>query len=401
MSGIVIVGGGQAGAALAAKARALDADVAIPLIGAEADLPYQRPPLSKGYLLGDMARERLYLRPSEFYDDNAITLRLGAPVAGIDTAARRSEVGGDGLGYDHLALTTGSVPVPLPAAIGGELDGVFTVRTLADIDRMEPNFQAGARVLIVGGGYIGLEAAAVAGKLGLKVPLVEMSERFLGRVASRETADIVRAVHVEHGVDIREGVGLERLVGEGRVTGAVLSDGTMLALDFAVIGIGIRPDTRLAEAAGIACDYGIAVDAMGQTSEPGVWAAGDCASFDYRGRRLRLESVQNAIDQAEAVAANMLGADTGYVPKPWFWSDQYDMKLQIAGLNTGYDRVVQRGGARPCSLWYYAQDQLLAVDAVDAARDYMVGKRLIEAGKSPDPAVIADPDTDLKALLKA
>ena len=401
MSGIVIVGGGQAGASLAAKARALDPDVPITLIGAEIDPPYQRPPLSKAYLLGEMARERLYLRPSDWYAESRITLRLDQPASAIDLAAKTVHAGGSDIPYDQLALTTGSVAVHLPASIGGELDGVFTVRTLRDVDHMEPCFQPGARLLVVGGGYIGLEAAAVAAKLGVKVTLVEMAERILGRVASAETADIVRELHHEHGVDIREGVGLERLTGDQRVTGSVLTDGSHVDADFVIVGIGIRPDTRLAEAAGIACDNGIAVDALGQTSADGVWAAGDCTSFPWKGGRLRLESVQNAIDQAECVAANMLGAGAPYEPKPWFWSDQYDMKLQIAGLNTGYDRVVRRGEGRPCSLWYYAGDRLLAVDAVDAARDYMVGKRLIEAGKSPDPDAIADPQTDLMALLRA
>jgi 3-phenylpropionate/trans-cinnamate dioxygenase ferredoxin reductase subunit len=278
---------------------------------------------------------------------------------------------------------------------------VFTVRSLADIDRMQPFFSRNARVLVVGGGYIGLEAAAAAAKLGLDVVLVEMAERILGRVAASETADVIRAAHEEHGVDIREGVGLERLIGEeGVVTGARLTDGSELAVDFVIVGTGIRPDTRLAEEAGISCENGIAVDELGRTSAPDVWAAGDCASFPYKGGRLRLESVQNAIDHAQAVAANMLGAGTPYVAYPWFWSDQYDLKLQIAGLNTGYDRIVVRRLGGSVSHWYFRGETLLAVDAVNAPRDYMVGKRLLEMGRSVDPAKVADPETDLKALLK-
>ena len=402
MSGIVIVGAGQAGAALAETLRARGYGGPGTAIGAEMDPPYERPPLSKAYLLGEMARERLYLRPEAIYAEKDIRLMLGAPVTHLDTDARTVTVGGETLGYDQLALTTGSVPNRLPAAIGGDLGHVFTVRSLADIDRMQPFFERNARVLVVGGGYIGLEAAAVAAKLGLRVVVAEMAERILGRVAAPETADVIRAEHLSHGVDIREGVGLERLTGrEGVVTGAVLTDGTTLEIDFAIVGTGIRPDTRLAEEAGIACDNGIAVDEMGRTSAAHVWAAGDCTSFPYQGGRLRLESVQNAIDQAQAVAANMLGADTPYVPFPWFWSDQYDLKLQIAGLNTGYDRVVRRGGDGAVSHWYYLGDRLLAVDAVNAPRDYMVGKRLLEMGKTADPAVIADPETNLKALLKS
>ena len=402
MSGIVIVGAGQAGATLAEALRSKGYEGPVTLIGAETDPPYERPPLSKAYLLGDMARERLYLRPEAIYAEKDIALRLGAPVTHVDTAAKTVTLGSEVIGYEQLALTTGSVPNRLPARIGSDLEHVFTVRTLADIDRMESFFRRNARVLVVGGGYIGLEAAAVAAKLGLRVVLVEMAERILGRVAAPETADVIRAEHLSHGVDLREGVGLDRLTGhDGVVTGAVLTDGSAFEVDFVIVGTGIRPDTRLAEEAGIACDNGIAVDEMGRTSAPDVWAAGDCTSFPYKGGRLRLESVQNAIDQAQAVAANMLGAGTPYVPYPWFWSDQYDLKLQIAGLNTGYDRVVRRETDGAVSHWYYDGDRLLAVDAVNAPRDYMVGKRLLEMGKTAAPAAIADPGTNLKALLKS
>jgi 3-phenylpropionate/trans-cinnamate dioxygenase ferredoxin reductase component len=402
MSGIIIVGGGQAGATLAQKLRALDYSGDVTLICGEPDLPYERPPLSKAYLMGEMARERLYLRPEAIYAEKNITLRLGTPVTALDTAAQTVSLDGETLSYDQLALTTGSIPNRLPASIGGDLEGVFTVRSLADIDRMQPRFTKGARVLVVGGGYIGLEAASVAAKLGLNVTVIEMAIRILGRVAAPETADVIRAEHKAHGVDIREGIGLDRLLGtDGRVTGARLTDGSEIAVDFVIAGTGIRPDTRLAEAAGIACDNGIAVDALGRTSAPHVWAAGDCTSFPYRDGRLRLESVQNAIDQGEAVAANMLGANAPYVPYPWFWSDQYDLKLQIAGLNTGYDRMVVRESDTGRSHWYYAGDQLLAVDAINAPRDYMVGKRLLEMGRTAAPDVIADPDANLKALLKS
>jgi 3-phenylpropionate/trans-cinnamate dioxygenase ferredoxin reductase subunit len=400
MERIVVIGAGQAGASLVAKLRAEGFDGAITLIGAEPVPPYQRPPLSKAYLLGDMALERLFLRPAQFYADQRIDLRLGAVVTGIDRAAQVVHVGGEALPYDALALTTGSVPRRLPAAIGGALAGVHVVRDLADVDAMGPRFVAGARVVIVGGGYIGLEAAAVAAKRGLDVTVLEMAPRIIARVAAPETSDYIRALHMAHGVKILENTGLARINGTDHVSGVTLSDGTELAADFVIAGIGILPATDLAEGAGLALDNGIAVDAQGRTSDPAIWAAGDCASFPWRGGRLRLESVQNAIDQAELVARNMLGAGADYTPVPWFWSDQYDLKLQIAGLNTGYDRVVVRDtGAR--SHWYFAGDRLLAVDALNDPRAFMLGKRLLEAGRSPDPAALADPATELKALLTA
>ena len=403
MTHVVVVGAGQAGASLVAKLRAVGFEGAITLIGGEKVPPYQRPPLSKAYLLGEMDEERLYLRPAEFYADQNIALRLDTRVTGIDRTAKRITLSdGDTLAYDELALTTGAYPRTLPAAVGGMLNGVFAVRDLADADAMAPAFQPGKRVLIIGGGYIGLEAAAVASKLGLKVTLVEMAARILQRVAAPETSDYFRKLHQGHGVDIREGVGLDRLQGDTHVTGARLSDGTELDIDFAVVGVGITPATILAESAGITVGNGITTDSHGRTSDLHIWAAGDCASSQFHGQTIRLESVGNAIDQAEAVAMNIAGGDQPYVPKPWFWSDQYDCKLQIAGLNMGYTDVYLRQGDAPGvqSHWYYRDATLLAVDAMNDPRNYMIGKRLIEAGRSPDPARITDPATDMKALLK-
>jgi len=400
MAGIVVIGAGQAGSSLVAKLRALGYAGAVTLIGDEPVPPYQRPPLSKKYLLGEMDLERLFLRNEAFYADNDITLRLGEKVTAIDPAAKTVTVGGTAIPYEQLALTTGSDPRLLPASIGGALQGVYAVRRLADIDAMVHEFAPGRRLLVVGGGYIGLEAAAVAALKGLKVTLIEAAPRILGRVAAPETADYMRTLHASHGVEIREGLGLVRLTGEGHVDGADLADGSHIEVDFAIVGIGITPGQALAEAAGLAIENGIRTDEYGRTSDPAIWAAGDCASFVYKGNRIRLESVQNAIDQAEAVAANMLGADRPYVPMPWFWSDQYDLKLQIAGLNTGYDRIVVREARGARSHWYYKGDTFLAVDAMNDPRGYMVGKRLLETGKTPDPAAIADPATELKALLK-
>lgn len=401
MSHIVVIGAGQAGSSLVSRLRNKGFEGDITLIGAEPVPPYQRPPLSKTYLTGEMALERLFLRPESFYSENGIALKLGVPVSAIDRDAKSVSVGDEVISYDQLVLTTGSDPRHLPASIGGGLQGVHVVRTLTDVDGMVPDFVEGARALIVGGGYIGLEAASVATKLGAKVTLVEMADRILQRVAAPETSDYFRVLHRGHGVDIREGVGLDRLLGEGRVSGARLTDGTELALDFVIAGVGITPSQHLAEVAGLLLNNGIEVDAKGRTSDPQVWAAGDCASFPYKGGRIRLESVQNAIDQAELIADNLMGADKDYVPQPWFWSDQYDVKLQIAGLNTGYDHIVTRkGDGGSVSFWYYRGDTLLAVDAMNDARNYMIGKRLIEAGKSPSRDVISDPETNMKALLK-
>jgi len=402
MTHIIVVGAGQAGASMVAKLRSAGFEGELTLIGAEPVPPYQRPPLSKKYLLGEMPAERLYLRPEQFYRDQNIALRLGQEITAIDRDKRILILGGETLHYDQLALTTGSVPRRLPAAIGGGLSSVHVVRDLRDVDAMAPKFVTAKRVLIVGGGYIGLEAAAVAATKGLKVTLVEMADRILQRVAAPETSNLFRSLHQSHGVDLREGVGLEQILGDPAVTGATLTDGTTLELDFIIAGVGVTPATSLAQAAGLAIDNGIKTDALGQTSDPHIWAAGDCTSLPYHGGRIRLESVQNAIDQAETVAENILGAARPYCPMPWFWSDQYDVKLQIAGLNTGYDRVITRTGEKPgaISFWYYHTTTLLAVDAANDPRAYMIGKRLIAAGISPAPATIADSQTDLKGLLR-
>lgn len=398
---VVIVGAGQAGLAVAARLRGDGFDGPVTLIGGEPHPPYQRPPLSKGYLLGEVDRERLSLRDPAFYGENAIDLRLGAEVAAIDTGTREVLlVTGGTVAYDELVLATGATPRRLPAAIGGDLDRVLVMRDVADADRLAPELVAGRQVLVVGGGYIGLEAAAVCARRGLHVTLIEMAPRILQRVAAPETSDWFRALHASEGVTIREGVGLERLTGEGRVTGAVLSTGEEIAVDLVLVGVGVAPNVKLAESAGIEIDNGIRTDALGRTSASHVWAAGDCASLPHGDARIRLESVGNAIDQAEAVARNIMGAAQPYVPQPWFWSDQYDAKLQIAGLNAGYDAVHVRDAGDARSHWYYAGNRLIAVDAMNDPRAYMVAKRLIEAGRSPAPERVTDPAQDLKALLK-
>ncbi len=401
MQKIVVVGAGQAGATVAATLRGEGFEGQITMLGAETAPPYQRPPLSKGYLLGEMPRERLFLRAESFYADQNIDLRVGVSANVIDRAAKVVRTDAGEFSYDALVLTTGATPRRLPPALGGDLAGVHVVRTLDDVDHLAPEVIEGRHALIVGGGYIGLEAAAICRKRGLHVTLIETADRILQRVAAPATSAYFRALHEDHGVNVREGLGVARLMGtNGRVSSAVLSDLTEMPIDLAVIGIGVLPNTDVAAAAGLAIGNGIAVDVFGRTSDPDVYAAGDCASFPYRGTRVRLESVQNAIDQGEIVACNILGQARAYDPVPWFWSDQYDVKLQIAGLNTGYDRVVVRDGGTARSHWYYAGDTLLAVDAMNDPRAYMVGKRLLEGGRNPDAALVGDATVDLKGLLR-
>ena len=399
---IVIIGAGQAAASLAARLRALGHRGAITLVGDEPAPPYQRPPLSKGYLLGTMGLDRLILRAPEWWAQNAITLRPGERAVAIERDARRVLTDRGALDYDMLALTTGARPRRLDPEVGGALTGVHVLRDLADADALRPALAAARRLVVIGGGYVGLEAAAVGRGLGLEVTLLEAAPRILGRVAAAETADMIRALHRAHGVAIVEGAGIARITGaEGRADGVLLADGRHLPADLVICGIGVVPETALAAAAGLGVADGIATDAQGRTSDPAIWAAGDCASLATPEGRLRLESVGNAIDMAEAVAANMLGAGRDYVPRPWFWSDQFDAKLQIAGLGRGHDLVVTRpraGDGPGGSVWYFRAGRLIAVDALNDARAYMIGKRLIEAGKSPTPQQVATLP-DLRGLL--
>ena len=397
--GIVIIGAGQAGVELAAALRAGGYAGKLTLVGDEPVAPYQRPPLSKAYLLGGMTAERLAIKPPAFYADYAIDLITGVAAKSIDRTGRRVRLSdGETLPYAKLALTTGSSPRRLPAAVGGSLPGVHVIRGLADIDALAPACVEGARVTVVGGGYIGLEAAAALAGRGLRVTVLEAATRILNRVAPPETADYFRDLHERHGVEIRESAMLAALEGDERMTRAMLSDGRGIDSDLVVVGVGVTPNTALAGAAGLAIENGVAVDASGATSDPLIFAAGDCASFPWRGRRLRLESVQNAIDQARAVAQSMLGEPAVYDPVPWFWSDQFDVKLQIAGLGGAQDRVIVRPGERPGaqSVWSFRGRELLAVDAMNDARAYMTGKRWLEQGVSPDPEVLADPTAALK-----
>ncbi|MDH3658873.1 MAG: FAD-dependent oxidoreductase [Alphaproteobacteria bacterium] len=404
MERIVVIGAGQAASSLMVKLRSQGFEGEILLIGEEPHLPYQRPPLSKKYLAGEMPAERLLLRQAGWYEKNRIDAKLGAAAARIDPEAKQVALfDGETVAYDQLALTTGARPRRLPPAIGGDLPNVFTMRDLADADALSAVMTPGRRVLVIGGGYIGLEAAAEAAKKGLEVTLIEAAERILQRVAAVETADYFRDLHRARGVTVVEGVGIERLArGDGDLLTATLGDGSVLDVDLVIVGIGIQPNSELAAEAGIEIELGgIRVDAFGRTSDPAIFAAGDCACLDWKGRPIRLESVQNAQDQAANVALNMLGEATAYKPEPWFWSDQYDVKLQIAGLNLGYDQVIKRDGPKPCAAahFYFAGDELLAVDAMNDPVSYNVVKRLLAAGRSLPKALAADPTSDLKAFL--
>jgi 3-phenylpropionate/trans-cinnamate dioxygenase ferredoxin reductase subunit len=398
--GVVIVGGGQAAASAVAKLRELDGDVPITLICGEPVLPYQRPPLSKKYLSGEMPLDRLILRPQEWYDQNRVTVRCGQFAKSIDREEKLVKLDRRNLiAYDKLLLTTGSTARLLPASMGAEAKGVHYLRAAVHADGMRPVLRPDRRLVVIGGGYIGLEVAAVAAQMGLDVTVVELAERILQRVASPETSNFFRDLHAANGVKILESSGLKEILVSGGLSGGVaLADGSSLDADMVLVGIGVLPQTELAEASGIRVDNGIVVDSYCATSDPDIFAAGDCTAFQHKGAQIRLESVPNAIHQAEVAAQNMLGAKLAYEATPWFWSDQYDVKLQIAGLNTGYDSTVTRPGKREGSqsVWYYRGDQLLAVDAMNDAPSFMMARRILEAGKSVPKAVAADAGANLK-----
>jgi 3-phenylpropionate/trans-cinnamate dioxygenase ferredoxin reductase subunit len=397
---IVIVGAGQAGVALAAKLRALGYADRLILIGDEKVPPYQRPPLSKKYVSGELDVERLLIRPRDWYAAEKIELRLEQRVTALSPRDHELTLSdGTRLRYRQLALTSGARPRNLPPEIGGALPGVVTIRGLADADAIIPQLRPDMRLVVVGGGYIGLEAAAVTAAKGIQVTVLEAAERILQRVAAAETSAYFRDLHARHGVIIREASGLDRMTAQdGRVAGVAMRDGSVLPADLVIVGIGVLPNDDLARDAGLLVENGITVDGCGRTSDPDIFAAGDCANFPWQGARTRLESVQNAIEQAEHAAAAMLGAVEHYNPVPWFWSDQYDVKLQIAGLNRGYDQVVVRPGKRPGSqsVWYYRQGRLIAVDAMNDALAYAFGKKALESGKTIAPAQAADPAVDLR-----
>ena len=398
----VIVGGGQAGFAFADELRRKDKESSVTLLCAEAELPYQRPPLSKQYIKGETSRDRLFFRNAEWFERKNIEVRTSAAVVSIDRQSQQVVLAcGDSIRYDLLMLATGSTPRQLHAKIGGDLSGVLTVRNIDDADQLRNIFAPAKRVLVVGGGYIGLEAAAVARSFDCEVRVLEMAERILQRVACVDTSDYFRTLHQSHGVVINESLGLDHLEGDnGAVSKAHFTNGDTMDVDAVIVGIGIEPNIGLAADAGLDINNGIAVNHFAQTSDEHIYSAGDCASFDRRGNRIRLESVQNAVDQAKAAAQHACGAGEQYNPTPWFWSDQYDVTLQIAGLNAGYDNIVRRSGSREggASFWYFKGDQLLALDAMNDAKTYVMGRKILELGKSISHREAADSSVELKAI---
>ena len=400
---LLIVGGGQAGFSVASKLRKLGDDRPITIICDEIFPPYQRPPLSKKYLLGETKKERLFFRHSNWYQENNVDLRLEATLGAISAKSKNVCLKtGEKLEYQKLVLSMGARALTLPEALGGHHRGVYSIRTLSDVDTIKHEFQPGRTLLVVGGGYVGLEAASTANKLGLKVILIEREDRILKRVAAVATSNYFRDLHVSKGVQIHESTSLINLTEkEGRVSGAVLSSGENIGVDFVICGIGIKPNDELAKEAGLDVSDGIIVNNRCQTSDPDILAAGDCASFLYQNNLIRLESVQNAIDQGEAVAETLFGIQSSYKPYPWFWSDQFDVKLQIAGLNSGYDQTLVRKGSRDGgqSVWYYKKGTLIAVDAMNDATSYLIASRLIRHKVSPSAEMVVDSNYNLKSLL--
>lgn len=400
---IIIVGAAQAGLQLAESLRAEGYDGPLTLIGDETHPPYQRPPLSKAFLLGDMAEDRLVLRGPDALAAKGIDLITSAPVTAIDRANRTVTLAdGRSLPYRGLALTTGSRPRELPVA-GAKLDGVLMLRTIDDSRRIADGIAKAARVAVIGGGFIGLEIAAAASKAGKAVVVFEALDRLLARTSTKLISDFFFDLHASHGVDIRLDTQVTGLVGTDRVTDVTTGDGHTHPADLVVVGIGILPNAEVATACGLACDRGIIVDACSRTSDPLIVAAGDCTARRMPdGTLLRLESVQNAIEQAKSAAAALVGKERPFTASPWFWSDQYDVRLQMAGLTAGYDTTAVRGSIaeRKFSVFYFKGDTLIAVDSINRAPDHIAARKLLDAGKSPTVEQASDETFALAALAK-
>lgn len=400
---IVILGGGQAGAQATFSLRQWGYDGQITLVCDEPAPPYQRPPLSKAYMKGEMPEERLFFKPSAWYEDSGVDLMLSMRATAVDRGAQRVELEAGGhLDYDALIVATGSRPRPLPCP-GADLENVFELRALADVERIRPTLIEGRRITIIGAGYIGLEAAAVARQMGLEVTVLEMAPRVLARVTSPVMSEFYEGEHRAQGVDIRCGAQVEALIGEdGAVTAIQLGDGSRLETDIVLFGIGILPNEELAGEAGLACNNGILVDRDARTHDPRIFAAGDCARrpLVHYGRSGRLESVHNAIEQGKLAAAAIVGRDRPVEEAPWFWSDQYDLKLQIAGLSEGYDQILLRGDPanRKFAAFYLKNGALIAVDAVNAAPEFLASKRLIAAGARVAPERLTDMSVSMKEI---
>ena len=400
---IVIVGASQAGLQVAESLRQDGYDGSLVLIGEETHPPYQRPPLSKALLTGETTEDRLVLRGPELLAKKNITLVTGARATAIDRAGRTVRLSdGRSLGYRGVALTTGGRPRTLPIP-GAELDGIVTLRTIEDSRRIGAGIAQASAVAVVGGGFIGLEIAAAARKAGKPVVVLEALDRLLARSSAPFVSDFFLALHRAHGVDVRLGTQVTAFTGTGRVDGVTTRDGATLPADLVVVGVGIVPNGELAHDCGIACERGIIVDDCSRTDDPLVVAAGDCTARRLGdGSLLRLESVQNAIEQGKSAAAALLGRARPFTAAPWFWSDQYDVRLQMAGLSNGHDKIVVRGATadRRVSVLYFRGDKLLAVDSVNRAPDHIAARRLLDAGRSPTFAQAGDEAFALGSLLK-
>lgn len=400
---ILIVGAGHAGAACAVALRQGKFEGRILVVGAEPDLPYERPPLSKEYLAGDKPFERILIRPEAFWAERDITFLRGVTVASVDpTAHSVITSAGDTIRYGQMVWATGGAPRQLGCG-GHHLTGVHTVRDRADADRMMAELPDVSRVVVIGGGYIGLEAAAVLTKFSKQVVVLEALDRVLARVAAEPLSRFFEAEHRAHGVDIRLGVNVDCILGEDRVTGVRLADGEILAADMVIVGIGIIPAVAPLLEAGAEGGNGVAVDSHCRTSLPDIFAIGDCALHANRyadGARIRLESVQNANDQASAASKAILGTPVDYDATPWFWSNQYDIKLQTVGLSIGYDDAVVRGdpATRSFTVVYLKAGRVIALDCVNAVKDYVQGRKLVVEGRSVDLEALRDPTTPLKDL---
>lgn len=407
-AGIVIIGAGQAGVQTAEALRSSGYEGSITMLGDEAEGPYHRPPLSKAWLAGDMEAAQLVMRAPEMLARKHIELRTGVTVTGIDRAAQRVLLAdGTSLAYSGLLLATGSTPRRLPLP-GGDAAGVLALRSKADAnamaERMALCIEKNLPVVVIGGGFIGLEVAATARKKGLAVTVLEAAPRLLGRVLAPKLSDWYAELHRSHGVNLVFDARIAALnVGaDGAVTGVQMADGTVHPAGLVVVGIGVNANDQLALAAGLECDRGIVVDGCGRTSDPAIVAAGDCTARRLPdGSLLRLESVQNATEQGKSAAAALLGQDRPFTATPWFWSDQYDKKLQMAGLSTGADQWAVRGdmAANSFSVYHFKGEQLLAVDSVNAAKEHLQARKLLDAGASPTLAQAADTGFDLGSLL--
>jgi len=401
---IIIIGAGQAGGETAQRLRQGGFEGEITLVGEEPVAPYQRPPLSKAYLKGDLDIDRLMLRPASVYSEERIALLTKTRGVWIDRANRKVRVeGGRELPYDALVLATGAKPRKLPL-VGADLDGVHLFRTAADVDRVRERFVSGAKLIVIGAGYIGLEVAAVARQLGLDVTVVETAVRPLARVTSPEVAGFFLDEHTRQGVRFVLGGQCALIKGADRVTGVALTDGAELPADLVIAGIGVTPDVAIAEQCGLTVNNGIVTDRNCRTSDPNIFAIGDCAArpmAHYGGQIVRLESVHNAVEGAKIVAATLTGGKEHTEEAPWFWSDQYDLKLQIAGLFNGYDHVAFRGvmADRAFAAFYYKGDKLIAVDAVNRPAEYLGAKMLIQTNRTLPPNVIEDMSRPMKELV--